>query len=182
MNNLFKNIKPNPKQIKANRSYGCLWDIRYGDKRKLNRYYRKYGFDITETWSLDYTIMCWLSDNVKGFFRECGNPNDWFDYDEDNNPRNDNNIKSCINAEIKRIKAYQEELHKFTEDIENPVYNKFIEFIIPRLEFLKNNAFSYPADFNNIKEWKNAIAQMIQDFKVKQLSTYFVKYFFSLWT
>lgn len=189
MEDLFKNVKPNPKQVKGSRGcnigYGCFYTRRKGfkvNKRKLNRWYRKYGFDITETWSLDYTIMAWLSDNVGGFFRECGDVDTWDDWDLDNNPRTEENVLSCVKASSKRRQIFEEKLREFIEDTENPQYSKFVEFVIPRLKQLRNDAFGYPCTLNNTEEWKNVISQMIQDFETKQSSTYFISYFFSLWS
>lgn len=88
MNNLFACIPSFKKIEKGTNNY-----INYGyrrknvnkEKRKALRNIRKYGFDTSECWNFDTTIMRYLSDNFGEFFRECGSPDDWGNYDTKGN-------------------------------------------------------------------------------------------------
>lgn len=44
------------------------------ENRKAYRQIKKYGFDFSELWALDLTIMRWMSDTYGGFWRTIGDP------------------------------------------------------------------------------------------------------------
>ena len=183
---LFECIKPNPYSMK-NKSgyigYGCLTNKRTKanivSKRKCSRYIRKYGFDITETWSLDYAIASWLSDNVGGFFRKCGSFDDWADYDIYGNkckPQED--LTPFYEAENARKESYLQHLEEYLSTTED--YTKFIDFVIPRLIYYIKHHYGYPGDFSSDEEWTEILKTMVEDL-YKCDTKLFIKYFYHLW-
>ena len=185
MENVFEYVKPNPYPLKNNRcfGYGCIPRRRNSfcrvNRRKLNRYYRKYGFDITECWSLDCAIMSWLSDNFGGFFRECGTYDTWSDTDL-NGEFND--YGALYIAEYARQNAYLVKLKDFLEnDMTEDQYNALLGFVMPRLEYFRKTAFGYPGDLNGMKEWKDVLDNMQKELADKKYDL-FVKWFSSLWS
>jgi hypothetical protein len=181
----FKYIKSNPyplKDCKGFFGYGCIYNKqkRYNkvNRRKLNRYYRKYGFDITECWSLDYTIMAWLSDNIGGFFRECGIQDNWSDCDLEGNT---DDIKKIFEADDIRQQAYLEYLKYFLEhEITEEQWISFLMFISPRLNYLRQHTFGYPSGVDSFENWQNTLYKMEEDLHHKKFDL-FIEWFFALW-
>lgn len=197
---LFGCIKSNPYPIK-NRNfigYGCIPNrkIKYNkvDRRKCGRYIRKYGFDITETWSLDYSIAAWLSDNVGGFFRKCGSVDDWSDYDLEGNKLvfDTKNLKKYLESPVNykpfweaneaRKNEYLKQLDVFLKTSDKQILDKFITFVTPRLLYLAEHAWGYPGEFESFKTWQECIRKMANDFIIKRYSEDFIKHFYGLWT
>ena len=186
--NPFECIKPNPYPMN-NKSgyigYGCLTNKRTKanivSKRKCSRYIRKYGFDITETWSLDYAIASWLSDNVGGFFRKCGSFDDWSDYDMNGVPYNEANPKLIIEADEVRHDYFLKKLEDFLRGDNEELVHKFNNFLLPRLSYLTDHTCGYPSDFNSFEEWQDYLNQMIDEMARNRYSEKFINHFFSLW-
>ena len=186
---LFKNIKPNRRPIKGQNGffgYGTIPSSRsklgYGDKRRLNRYLRKYGFDVTESWSLDYTITGWLSDNIGGYFRECGSIDKWSDFDLEGNawdPEKD--YRAFAVAERARQEDYLQHLDNFMKESDKDVVQKFVDFVVPRLDYLSKHLNTYPANFKPFHEWQELLFKMVKDLKTERYSKDFIKYLFALW-
>ncbi len=176
--NYHKRMKPNIYPLKGaygRIGYGCT-----NEKRKAYRNIRRLGFDISETWNLDITIASWLSDNIGGYFRECGSPDTWYDEDLEGNPINYNNEESvnrCFKASIDRRKAflYHLEVYLKSENIDD-----FISFVLPRLKFFAKHIDGHPAEIT-FREWKFVLNDMIECFENKTYSNYFIKYFYYLW-
>lgn len=195
MNELFKHIKPNPYPLCTKYGYGCISVTRgeyyKANRRKVLRYIRHYGFDISETWNLDRTIMKWLSDHVGGFFRECGCKDTWNDVDFDGNGwdvkeitisnlgiYNNEALLRCIEAEGARTEEYLKQLEQWLGTTQQ--YSEFIEFVIPRLIYLAQHSCGYPAYFGNFEEWQKMLKSIVVDFQKHKFDN-FVKYFFNLW-
>lgn len=181
-------IKPNPYPVKGscNRiGYGYRFKKRskYGkvEKRKAYRECRKFGFDLSETWDLDVTIMGWLSDNIGNYFRECGDPSSWDDVDLEGNPISKDNMQDCFKAGIERRKEFLEQLEKFLVNCEPNKFYKFTQFVIPRLTILRHNSHGYPYGVKSLQEWKDILNNMINSFLLGGHDKNFIKYFFSLW-
>ncbi len=189
MEDLFKNIKPLPYPVKGGYGrlgYGVFLSrrSRFGrvNKRKRNRYIRKYGFDISETWSLDYTTACWMSDNVGGYFRKCGQMDHWYDFDlEGNTYTPDSDCSVFIAAENARKNDYLKHLDDFIKSGDSGVVKRFIAFIVPRLSYLAKNTHGYPPYFETIDKWRGVLLKMAEDFKVNSYSKDFTENFFLLW-
>ena len=185
---LFECIKPNPYPTKDKSGYigyGCLTNKRTKanivSKRKCGRYIRKYGFDITETWSLDYAIASWLSDNVGGFFRKCGSFDEWSDYDMFGTPYKEANPRFVVEAEEARRDHFLSELDIFLKDYTGPLKEKFIKFVVPRIRFLADHSCGYPSGFKSFESWQECLHTMANNLETKQYSIKFIDYFFSLW-
>ena len=176
--NLFKGVRPNPYPQKNRRGlgYGCFTK-RY--RRTVGRYYRHYGFDISEAWNLDITIMDWLSDNVGGFFRQCGEKWEWDEYDLDGNPEND--FKRCSEACNQRCDEYCKQLDHWLRTTDEISKDRFIKFVLPRLEYLHKYTIGYPPEFKELSEWVEVLNGMIISFKNNTYSSLFTKHFFELW-
>jgi hypothetical protein len=186
--NPFECIKPNPYPMKNRNGYigyGCLTNKRTKanivSKRKCGRYIRKYGFDITETWSLDYTIASWLSDNVGGFFRKCGNFDDWSDYDLNGVPYKKTTTERLIEAEQIRQDYFLDELETFLEDYTGPLKDKFCEFVVPRIHFLADHTHGYPAGVKSFESWQKQLHSIANKLETEHYSIGFLNHFFSLW-
>lgn len=147
--------------------YGCSSKKRRsGYKRKYKRQlrdFRKFGFDTSECWSLDYTLMCWLSDNVGGFFRECGSPDDW-----------------TIEEEKVMVPKFEGELKKWL-DSKDENFDGFTSFVIPRINWLIKYSHGFPAMLDSFEEWTNILQEMNEAFKNDTYSEKFITYFFNLW-
>lgn len=185
--NLFEHIKPFPTPAKHSArhiGYGCFETRHKGykmNKRKLGRYIRKFGFDVTETWNLDNTIMCWLADNVGGFFRMCGPMDSWSDYDLDGNKANyKENGEAVIKAEQARTECFMKSLEAWLNNSDNDIYYRFVDFVEPRLEFLAGHTDGYPGDFDNYHEWQVTLFKMSRNLLVRNHEL-FTRYFFNLW-
>lgn len=186
---LFKNIKPNRWPIKGQNGffgYGAIPRnrsiYRCGGKRKFYRYLRVYGFDVTETWSLDYTITCWLSDNIGGYFRECGSIDKWSDFDLEGNAWvPGGNYEPFAAADRARREDYLLHLDIFIKESDETIIQKFIDFVVPRLDYLAKKTNGYPGDFKTFSEWKELLFKMVKYLKTEHYSEDFIKYFFSLW-
>jgi hypothetical protein len=176
---LFKGINPNPPRlwsINGRIGYGCV-----SSKRKYGRYIRKYGFDITEVWNLDCTIACWLSDNVKGFFRECGDIVSWSCYDLEGNILDfDSNYKDVIKAEQLRREEFQKQLKQFLLNANDEWYNKFSSYVIPRINFLSSTCHGYPSELESYEKWQEILRTMVINLEQKDVDL-LIKHFFSLW-
>jgi hypothetical protein len=184
---LFGCIKPFPNPAKHSGrhiGYGCFETRHKGykmNRRKLGRYIRKFGFDVTETWNLDNTIMCWLADNVGGFFRMCGPMESWSDYDLDGNEANyKENGKAVIEAEEARTECFIKSLEAWLGSCNDEIYNKFVDFVEPRLDFLAEHTNGYPVDFGNYGEWQGTLLKMSRDLRARDYWL-FTRYFFNLW-
>jgi len=44
------------------------WDTA-GRNKKFKKQRQKHGFDVRETWSLDYTLLTWLYEHIKYFYK-----------------------------------------------------------------------------------------------------------------
>lgn len=180
MKSIWEDVKPFSYPQKG--ANGC-YNYGYRSKKrslykKLNRrivyrQIRHYGFDTSETWVLCDTIMRYLSDNVGGFFRECGNPDNWdqctpFSY------------KEAVQLEKLRQESYKEHLKEYLESLDEDNYHQFLDFVIPRLVYLEKHFVSYPAKFDTKEEWRetlNIIIDGLEEWNTKP----FVEYFFYLW-
>lgn len=189
---LFEHIKPFKKTEKGSNNY-----IGYGfrernvnrGKRKAYRSIRKYGFDTSEIWNLDTTIMRYLSDNIGGFFRECGSPDDWGYYDLEGNSwgeakftATEHSYDNFVKAEELRVEAYKVKLKKFLESGSNEAYKAIHFFVLPRLLYFTQHHEGYPAldDFETDEQWTNTLKDMYGEL-AQNKSELFVKYFFNLW-
>lgn len=186
----WKNIKP----YKKNNSffgYGCLRKTRKKgfkvEKRKYLRYVRKYDFDITETWNLDYTIIRWLSNHVGGFFKLCGNFDEWDLIDVEGNKidiYDGESINRCNKAYQLRQESFQNHLKDFLDEKQNEKFKDFCKFIVPRLRHFAVYTISYPSqieEYNTIKKWKKAINEFVDKFKEKNYDIRFIRDLFYLW-
>lgn len=176
---IWENVKPFSYPQKG--ADGCFnYGYRYNyrkpgqklQKRKVYRQCRKLGFDISETWNLGDTIMRWLSDNVGGFFRECGKSYDWFDTDI--------NSKEAVILEGLRIECYLLHLKNYLYTRNQSNY-KFANFVVPRLIYFRNHHVGYPAQFNSDEEWNSILDRIIDDVKWGIDYDLFIEYFFNLW-
>lgn len=192
MDEVFKYIKSNPYPMKGmggRIGYGCLFGKRakYNRiaKRKVGRWIKKRGFDTSEIWSLDFTIGAWLSDNVGGFFRQCGNFDDWSDYDLEGNCYYDfknPDIKPFLEAETARRALFLHKLNGYLLKESNTHRDEFIAFVVPRIKYLADTTIGYPPEnFHDIDEWKNCLKRMAEDLETKHYSNSFITYFFALW-
>lgn len=183
MEEIWNNVKPFSYPQKGingyyNYGYSPRKRTRYYKlkRRKVYRQIKKYGFDATECWNLYSTIMRWLSDNVGGFFRECGDEDEW---DKD---LTTDNYKEIIELANKREESYKEHLTEHLESLEKEdEWDTFIDFVIPRLTYFENHFGSYPAKFNTGEEWHIVLKKMIEELDWNTDSTLFVEYFFNLW-
>lgn len=186
MNDLFTNVPPFKKIEKgANNciNYGYRHKNVNKEKRKAFRDIRKYGFDTSECWNLDITIMRYLSDRIGGFFRECGSPDDWGNYDTkgnywDNVTNGDHS--DFIKANNLCVETYKEYLKEFliTEEGREIIF----KFIIPRLLYFIQHHQGYPAleGVNSDKEWTEILKEMEWQLSIGNPDL-FIKYFFNLW-
>lgn len=183
MNNLFKYIKPNPYPLCTKYGYGIIpiTTDKYekANKRKVLRYIRHYGFDITETWSLDFTIMRWLSDHVGGFFRECGDRSTWDEIDLEGHSYDTS--ENCIEAEKARIQEFKKQLKEFLETANKDILVEFQDFVIPRLRYLSQHTHGYPVTYNNGNHWRLTLMEMANTFEMGYYDERFVEDFFLLW-
>lgn len=182
---IFKGIKPSPYPLRNKLGYGCITTSRkkYNkvNKRKLFRSIRKLGFDYSECWNLDYSVMCWFSDNVGGFFRSCGAPDDWSDYDL-NGYRWPNYNKDTIELEQSRRKEYLAQVSNYLHNCTGEEYLQFLDFIIPRLIYLIEHIHGYPATFNTFADWQNELKFMVTNLPKRNNSiNTFVENLYSLW-
>ena len=176
-------------------NYGCITkkpsrDYKKRYIRKARRQMRKYGFDSSETWNLDYTIMTWLSDNFGGFFRICGCPDNWGHYDLDGN---DYDFWKYRNTEgyyekmkewnTTRYDSFYKHLRDFLNNLTDDNKKKLSNFCCPRLRYLAKHMHGWPAgnDFPKFEDWKNEIENMACKLEEGTYSEYFITYFFNLW-
>lgn len=168
--------------------YGCRYKCRKPyekcRKRKAYRQIRKYGFDLSELWNLDNTILEWLSDNVGGFFRVCGPADDWSDYYTDGqrvNWRKD--ISDSAELLITRSESFQKHLRDFLDNGDPVLLDKFGKFVVPRLLKLADITHGWPVgeDFPKFEDWTAEVRNMAAKFEEGIYSEYFITYFFSLW-
>lgn len=191
MDNLFNCIPSFKKIEKGTNNY-----INYGyrrknvnkEKRKAFRSIRKYGFDTSECWNFDTTIMRYLSDNFGGFFRECGSPDDWGNYDFEGNSwetiikytTKEYYTENLIKADNLRVETYKEHLKDFLNTEEG--HKVIFEFIIPRLLYFIKHHQGYPAleGIDSDEEWTEILKEMNYQLSMFN-SDLFIKYFFNLW-
>lgn len=182
MKELFKNLKSYTYPLKTKYGYGYIinsYNKNKADRRKVRRYIKHYGFDISETWNLDTTIMQWLSDNVGGFFRECGSSDIWADYDINGNEWSSYN-KETLELDSKRHTEYQYQLKQYLLNCSNKDYKKFVDFVIPRLKYLSQHTNGYPANFTTFEKWGNALTIMINELPTRNVQL-FIENFYALW-
>lgn len=121
------------------RSRGYFWCG--PQKRQYLRDLRRYGFDTSDNFSLYRTIMLWLSDNIGGMFRQCGDSTDWEDNTLDGTPwcytlkGNEDLAEKCIEAGEARKEFYKELLDEFLTSGNNKQIEAFRGFVIPRLRY-----------------------------------------------
>lgn len=182
MNKLFKNLKPYAYPLKTKYGYGYIinsYNKNKTDKRKVRRYIKHYGFDISEAWNLDTTIMQWMSDNVGGFFRECGSSYSWSDYDI-NGIEWSSYSKETLDLDNKRHIEYQYQLKQYLLNCSQEDYKKFIDFVIPRLTYISQYTNGYPANFTAFEEWKKTLSIMINELPKGNVQL-FIENFYALW-
>lgn len=184
---IFKGIKPNPYPLKRDKGklgYGYLCKRTKGRKvtrKKALRKIRKYGFDVSETWNLYITIASWLSDNVGGFFRKCGYFEDWSDYDLDGKPYKDSTLDDIDLAVATRKHYFIGELDNFLHNGDRNLVKRFIQFVVPRIEYFAKNAQGYPLTVASFEKWQECLDIMAKMLKNFHRSTDFLIYYFSLW-
>ena len=152
-------------------------------KRKIYRDFRTYGFDTSECWDLYTVIMESLSDTVGGFFRECGNADDWYFHDLEGNeyPKGlctSEELKPFIDADNTRHDSYKQYLKEYLTSDEGYVFSK--HFIKPRLIYFKNHHSGYPGQLNSDEAWNTILDQMLKEMNSGKFDL-FVEYFFNLW-
>jgi hypothetical protein len=174
---IWKDVKPFSYPQKGADScfnYGYRYKYRKPEqklqKRKVYRQYRKLGFDASETWNLCDTIMRYLSDNVGGFFRKCGNADDWFD--------ENTSSKEAVTLEDLRIESYKQHLEEYLSTTQD--YHKFLDFVIPRLLYFTKHRCCYPCMCDSDDKWEKILKEMMENL-VNSDYNLFVKYFFCLW-
>ena len=189
MESCWNHIVPNLFPLKGRRGYigyGCR--KKHKDpfhrcgRRQSYRDFRKHGFDTSETWSLDYAAAGWLSDNVGGFFRQCGSIDSWEDINLDGDRwEYGKDIKTFIEAGQTRRASFLVHLEEFLNSGDREKYLQFITFIIPRLRYMINHTHGYPVDYENLDSWKQSLNEMIDKFKEGTYSKQFIDNFFFLW-
>lgn len=195
----WKNLPPFAKPMKGHNGvfgYGLVKRTgrqkyhNHHPQRKARREIRKYGFDLSETWNLDYTFMCWLSDTFGGFFRLCGEADNWGNYDENGNylKEIDNEISKIPHSvfmkmgeyENMRTQSYLKHLKDFLENATVEDIRKFSDFCSPRLRVLADTTISYPPNYD-YDEWRKTVKGMATAFDNCLYSEKFVEDFFCLW-
>lgn len=158
--------------------------------RRAKRQMKKYGFNSSETWSLDYTFLEWLSDNYGGFFRICGCPDNWNEYDLEGNFvdfwKHYKDIDYWDNVHLwntTRYNSFEKHLKDFLDNCTPEDYKKIAEFICPRLKYLCKHKHGWPAgdDFPKFEDWTNELNNMITKFEEGTYSPYFISYYWHLW-
>lgn len=159
-------------------------------KRKAYREIKKYGFDLSETWSLDYTIMLWLSDTFGGFFKICGCCDNWAHYDLDGNyidfwdhKDDKNHYDNMYKYETTRYNSFRKHLNDLLNTNDPKVISKFSEFCSPRLRILAKFSHGWPSGekYKNYEDWINVIIDMADKFDNGTYSQNFIDDFFCLW-
>ena len=168
-NILWNDVKPfnKPEKGKWGIGYGyCKRHISkgYHNYRKAFRQIRKLGFDKSEVWNLDCTIMRWLSDTYGGYFTKVGDPNYW-----DEICNND-----LYNARIEDYLNHFEEIYKSDSE-------KVSKFILPRLIVLKKGLCGYPGNIESFEKWTEILDSIIESLKKNEWNPSLKEYFFSLW-
>lgn len=152
-------------------------------KRKVLREIRHYGFDTSECWELATVIMWYLSDTVGGYFRECGDADEWYMTDIEGNEYPDGvhtseTFQLYVNAEDLRKEDYKKHLEEYLAT--GGKYQEFLDFVIPRLIYFTKHHQGYPGNFSSEEEWTEILKTMIEDL-FKCDTKLFIKYFFNLW-
>lgn len=157
--------------------------------RKAYRQIRKYGFDISEAWTLDITIMEWLSDNVGGFWKKCGPFSSWTEYDLNGNYydfwefcNEDIYFNLAYQWEKTRCDSFLKHLKDFLDNSNENILNDFRKFVIPRLRKLADISQGWPAnnDFPKFEDWIKEINNMADKFEQGTYTDTFITYFFNL--
>lgn len=160
------------------------------EKRKAYRQIRKYGFDFSELWGLDLTIMRWMSDTYGGFWRTIGDPDNWNDYDLDgkyydfwqnhNNPEHFEKISLWSRT---RHDSYKLHLRNFLDKMSFEEFKQYAAFVSPRLRKLADIIHGWPSGekFPTFEDWQNEIRNMANRFDNGTFSESFIEYFYSLW-
>lgn len=160
------------------------------EKRKTFRQIKKYGFDLSELWGLDVTIMRWMSDTYGGFWRMVGNPDSWNDYDLDCNYvdfwQNRNNPEYFEKMTLwsrTRYDSYKLHLRDFLENMSSEEFEQYAAFVSPRLRKLADIIHGWPSGekFPTFEDWQNEIRNMANRFDNGTFSESFIEYFYSLW-
>ena len=193
----WKGVKPHHKPEKGFNGvigYGCRRKTRSrfdkSQKRKAYREIRKYGFDLSEVWNLDCTIMSWLSDEFGGFFTICGSSDNWSNYDMEGNYvdfwenyKADGYIQNAAEWEKIRTESFMKHLKDLLDNASEEDKKKIAEFCSPRLRKLADITHGWPPsdDFHTFEDWKKEIYNMADKLDEGEYSEYFISYFFSLW-
>lgn len=160
------------------------------EKRKAYRQIRKYGFDFSELWSLDLTIMRLMSDTYGGFWRMIGNHDNWNDYDLDCNYvdfwQNSNNPEYFEKMTLwsrTRHDSFKLHLRDFLNNMSPGEFQEYAAFVSPRLRKLADIIHGWPADdkFPTFEEWQTEIRNMATHFDNGTYSESYIEYYFSSW-
>lgn len=175
MNNIWNNVKHfnNYEKGKCGINYGYCQKKRhngYNNYRKAKRQIRKYGFDFSEVWNLDSTIMRWMSDTYGGILKLAGYTDYWGYTNIDDIVYNNKLYET-------RETAYFEEFRKVYKENTEEVNN----FILPRLKVFKKILHGYPASLESFDCWHNIIDSMINEMEEGKYSELLIEYLFNLW-
>ena len=158
-----------PKQLKNQKffGYGCMPKQR-SKKRKVYRQYRRYGFDLSECWNLDYTFSKYLSDNIHGFFTTAGNSDQWDYFNEDDCKLN--------------FISYRKHIEDFFLHEDKNKVQAAVAFLLPRLKYFRKHHHGYPPLVKTNDNWNTILDEIIYSFETHgKYSPLFVEYFFNLW-
>lgn len=164
-NKLWEGLEPF-----SNNEKGKYGNINYGFQKRKSKYrrkayrqIRKQGFDNSEVWSLDCTIMCWLSDTFGGYFRMVGERNNWYD-----------------GKDYEKYESRQEEYCQYLDNFYQAYFPEINYFVLPRLKVLYKTHREYPC-YLTAEKWDDILKQMINSMEQNQYTPLLSKYLFNLW-